>query len=200
MAFVGLRYAVFAPIETETPGAPITYGKGVVMGKMIGATINFTRNSDPLYADDAMAENDNSIVGGTLQVNVDDLLDEAATVVLGLVKQAPEGETGPTVYRETGESSPYGGVGYLRVRRKANKTSYVAYWLHKVMLGIASESANTKAQTITWQTPTLDGTILGAQIATDGKNYFRDHAEFTTAQAALAWINERANITTATGG
>ena len=110
------RLPVAAPIQTETPGAPITYAEGLVIGKMIGANINYTRNSDPLYADDTMAENDNSIVGGTISINVDDLSDEALVAVTGLVEgTAGSGGRTPAEYRETGDASPYVGVGYLRV-------------------------------------------------------------------------------------
>lgn len=193
MAFVGLQYAVAAPIETETPGAPITYKPGLVIGKMIGANINYTRNSDPLYADDTIAEDDNSVVGGTISVNVDDLTDEAQVAVAGLVEEEAE-DAGPKVYRETGDASPYVGVGYMRVRRKAGVTSYVAYWVHKCLLAVTQEQAQTKGQTISWQTPTLEGQIMGVVINADGKTDFRIHTTFTTQAEAKAWLDERANI------
>lgn len=195
MAYVGLQYAVAAPIKTETPGTAIVYDAGMVIGKMIGATINYTRNSDPLYADDAIAENDNSIVGGTISINLDDLSDEAAVKVTGLVAGTASGTA--TEYREVGDAAPYVGVGYLRVRRKAGVTSYVAYWVHKCMLSIAQEQAQTKGQTISWQTPTLEGSIMGVAINADGKTDFRTHATFDTIAAAKAWLDAKANIAAA---
>ena len=66
MAFVGLLYAVAAPIQQETDGQPIIYGKGQVVGGMMTAEISYTRNSNPLYADDRVKEEDNSITGGTI--------------------------------------------------------------------------------------------------------------------------------------
>ena len=39
MAFVGLLYAVAAPIQQETDGQPIIYGKGQVVGGMMTAVI-----------------------------------------------------------------------------------------------------------------------------------------------------------------
>ena len=39
MAFVGLLYAVAAPIQTEADGQAITYGKGQVIGGMMTAEI-----------------------------------------------------------------------------------------------------------------------------------------------------------------
>lgn len=195
MAYVGLQYAVAAPIKTEVPGTDIVYDTGMVIGKMIGATINYTRNSDPLYADDAIAENDNSIVGGTISINLDDLADEAAVKVTGLVAGTASGSV--TEYREVGDAAPYVGVGYLRVRRKAGVTSYVAYWVHKCMLAITQEQADTKGQTISWQTPTLEGSIMGVVINADGKTDFRTHATFDTIAEAKAWLDAKANIAAA---
>ena len=77
MAFVGLLYAVAAPIQQETDGQPIIYGKGQVVGGMMTAEISYTRNSNPLYADDRVKEEDNSITGGTIKLGVDDASDEA---------------------------------------------------------------------------------------------------------------------------
>ena len=55
MAFVGMRYVVAAPVDTETPGTGITYGNGFVVGKAIQANLTITRNNNPLYADDTIA-------------------------------------------------------------------------------------------------------------------------------------------------
>lgn len=196
MAFVGLKYAVFAPIENEVRGQALTYGKGVVIGRAIGADISFSRNSNPLYADDARIEDDNSITGGTVSINVDDVSDEAQTVILGTSVNT---EDDTQVYSEDGDASPYGGFGYIRVRRLKGVTSYVAYFIHKVMLGIATETANTKGESITWQTPTLSGSMMAVVNREDMKNYFRDHVTFETEAEAVAWLNKRANITDAAG-
>lgn len=160
MAFVGLLYAVAAPIQMEADGQAITYGKGQVIGGMMTAEISYTRNSNPLYADDRVMEEDNSITGGTIKMGVDDVNDDARVMMLGDVK---EGDAGEEVYHETGESAPYVGTGYIRVRRKDNKTNYIAYWVHKAIFGIGTESAKTKGQNIEWQTPTLEGSIMGVK-------------------------------------
>lgn len=194
MAYVGLRYCVGATIAEEPQGAPITYNTGVVVGKMIGATINMTRNNNPLYADDDIAEDDNSITGGTISLNLDDVGDETLAT-LGIVKQQDADGEGVTEYRETGEATPYMGVGYIRVRRKKGKTTYEAFWVHKCMLAIQNETAETKGQTINWQTPTLEGTLMGVRINSDGSTDYRVRAKFDTPADAMAWLNAKANIT-----
>lgn len=197
MAYVGLKYAAFAPIKNEVRGQALEYDSGVVVGKMISADISYTRNTNPLYADDAETENDNSIVGGSITIGVDDVSEEAELAMLGMIEEAgEEGSTGK-VRREVGDATPYGGFGYVRVKRKGGVTSYRAYWIHKTQLGIASESAATKAESINWQTPTLTGPIMGVVNHADGKNDFRDYEAFATEAEAVAWVNKRANIAAA---
>ena len=191
MAFVGLLYAVAAPIQQETDGQPIIYGKGQVVGGMMTAEISYTRNSNPLYADDRVKEEDNSITGGTIKLGVDDASDEARVMLLGDVK---EGEAGEETYHETGESAPYVGTGYIRVRRKDNKTSYIAYWVHKAIFGLGTESAKTKGQSIEWQTPTLEGSIMGVKNNPALQVHFRERRTFARESEARAWIDKKAGI------
>ena len=191
MAFVGLLYAVAAPIQTEADGQAITYGKGQVIGGMMTAEISYTRNSNPLYADDRVMEEDNSITGGTIKMGVDDVNDDARVMMLGDVK---EGDAGEEVYHETGESAPYVGTGYIRVRRKDNKTNYIAYWVHKAIFGIGTESAKTKGQNIEWQTPTLEGSIMGVKNNTALQTRFRERRTFTKESEARTWLNKKAGI------
>lgn len=191
MAFVGLLYAVAAPIQTEADGQAITYGKGQVIGGMMTAEIGYTRNSNPLYADDRVMEEDNSITGGTIKMGVDDVNDDARVMMLGDVK---EGDAGEEVYHETGESAPYVGTGYIRVRRKDNKTNYIAYWVHKAIFGIGTESAKTKGQNIEWQTPTLEGSIMGVKNNAALQTRFRERRTFTKESEARAWLNKKAGI------
>lgn len=191
MAFVGLLYAVAAPIQMEADGQAITYGKGQVIGGMMTAEISYTRNSNPLYADDRVMEEDNSITGGTIKMGVDDVNDDARVMMLGDVK---EGDAGEEVYHETGESAPYVGAGYIRVRRKDNKTNYIAYWVHKAIFGIGTESAKTKGQNIEWQTPTLEGSIMGVKNNAALQTRFRERRTFTKESEARTWLNKKAGI------
>lgn len=192
MAFVGLEYAVFAPIKTEVSGQAIEYDAGVVIGAAIGANITLTRNDEALYADNAIVESDNSLTGGTIDINVDDMTDEAQEKVLGLEKAEDDDH-----YELTGAPTPYGGFGIIRKRRKGNKTTYVAFWYHKIQLGITSESMSTQQERTTYQTPTLSGKLMGVKNDASMKTRFRAHETFETVAEAYAWINGRANIAAA---
>lgn len=193
MAFVGMKYCVAAPVKTETRGQALTYDTGVVVGRAIGANVNWNRNSDALYADDALAESDNSLTGGTVDINVDDISDEAQLVIFSQTKTDGT-NSGPDVYHENGDPSPYIGLGYYRVRRFKDVETYVAYWIHKTQLAVSTEAANTKGNTVTWQTPTATGNVMAVVNDSTGKNQFRDRASFTDESKAIEWLNTKANI------
>lgn len=196
MAFVGLRYPVAAPVATDTAGTAITYSTGFVVGKAITANIKKNHNTNPLYADDTIAEMDNGITGMTIELNVDDLSDSVRADLLGLSTVNTSG-TSVTVdyYEETDNAAPYVGFGYIRVRRKGGSTTYQGVWVHKVQFGEDNESTQTKGENIEWQTPTLNGTVFGVQNDTSGKIKYREIKPFETETAAKTWLNGKAGIT-----
>lgn len=198
MAYIGLRYPVAAPVATETPGSPLTYSSGIVLGKAIAANLTWERNDNPLYADDTIAEDDNGITGGTIEFNADDLDDDQRELALGLVAEMSSGQT-PTktgVYKMTDAAAPYVGFGFIRVRRKAGTTSYQAVWICKVQFSENNENAQTKGQSIEWGTPTLNGRIMGVQEDNSGAILYRKHKLCTAEADAKAWLNGLAGIST----
>ena len=80
------------------------------------------------------------------------------------------------------------------MRRKDNKTSYIAYWVHKAIFGLGTESAKTKGQSIEWQTPTLEGSIMGVKNNPALQVRFRERRTFAGESEARAWIDKKAGI------
>ena len=196
MAFIGMRHVVAAKIATETPGAALTYSAGMVVGKAIQGNLTWDRNDNPLYADDAIAENDNGATGGSIELVTDDLLDTVRAYLLGdEAISVGTGTSATTEYESTDEPAPYVGFGYMRVRVKNGVTSYQAVWYHKAQFGETTENAQTKGETIEWQTPTLTGRIMGVNDNANGQIRFRRRATFETAAAAIAWLDAKAGIT-----
>ena len=73
MAKIGLKCPVAAQITgyDSATGAP-TYGNGFIIGKAVTAEKTIESNSNPLYGDDAIAENDSSFASGTIKLGVTD--------------------------------------------------------------------------------------------------------------------------------
>lgn len=192
MAYVGMRHPAWAPIESYTPGTNVVYGEGVMLGKAIGATITLQRANASLSADDAVAESDNSVVGGTLNVETDDVKHEAAARVWGLaVRKVGEN----TVYSTTGDSAPYGGCAWVDVRKNEGVESYVVNHVHKVQLGRDTKTSATKGQQLTYQTTTQSGAMMPVQIDETMKDYYMDEIPVKTLAAAIALVDTLMNVT-----
>lgn len=195
MAFIGLRYPVASAITAETAGAMPTYGTGFVVGHAITANLTINRKDNPLYGDDVICEDDNSITSMSIELGTDDLEEAVQVKLLGIKAVAA---TGTTEYHETDDSAPTVGFGYIRVRRLDGNTTYQAVWIHKVMFGITGEDAKTKGESIEWQTPTITGRIMGVSLNSPAAISFRKKAEFATEAAAKAWLDALAGISAAT--
>lgn len=196
MAKIGLMNPVYAVVKNEPENAAITYEKGKIFGKAISASVTFTSNDNPLYGDDTVIENDNSLTGAEITLGVDDILEEDQKELLGLATTGSASGSADTLeYQDANSGAPYVGVGYIQVRRKAGVVSYIGNWWHKVQFNRPDEETNTKGENIEWQTDTITGTAMGARIDTSGLAYFRAKKSFTTYAAALAWLKDKAGIT-----
>ena len=72
MAKIGLKFPVASPITGYTASGMPIYSTGFIVGKAITAEKSIESNDNPLYADDAVAENDTSFAGGTIKLGVSD--------------------------------------------------------------------------------------------------------------------------------
>ena len=200
MAFIGMRHVVAAEIATESAGSEPTYSTGFDVGLAIAGNLTVNRNDNPLYADDAIAEDDNGITGMELELGLDDLSEETEAD-MGLVKKVEtstgEGQSAVTTvtYYDTDEPSKELGVGYIRVRRKAGVTKYQAVWVYKAKFSKNSENTATKGENIDWQTPTVNGRCVGLDTDGSGVKRFRKKQVFTSESAAAAWLDGLAGIT-----
>ena len=195
MAFVGMQHVVAAKITAKPDNAMPTYSAGMVIGKAIQAELSITRNSNPLYADDVVAEDDNSITAMSVSIGMDDFSEEAQAY-LGLLKEVTGTGTDDKTYYETSGSADSAGLGYMRVRRKNGITTYQGVWVLDVLFGIESENSQTKGESIEWQTPTVTGKAAAHMITTVDPNdpVFRMKKNFATAAACIDWLDEQAGI------
>lgn len=202
MAFIGMRHVVMAAVSAHTDGAEPTYSDGMDVGKAISANLTINRNNNPLYADDAIAEDDNGITGMELEIGTDDL-EEDVQDAMGLIKKVTSGSgtSAVTTYYNTTASAKPVGIGYLRVRRKNGATKYQAIWVYKAVFGMTNENAATKGESIEWQTPTVTGRCAGLSIDSSGEKTFRKIRVFDTESDANSWLDTCAGITrTGNGG
>ena len=195
MAFTGLKCLVVAKLASHTDGSEPTYEEGKIVGKMIQANLTITRGNNPLYADDGVAEDDNSITGISVEIGTDDILEDDQAY-MGLVesKTTGTGDQAVTTYYDTDAPAFDVGTGYVRVRRKGRNTTYQGIWIYSTKYGFTNENAQTKAEQIQWQTPTITGNARPLLVDDTGTAKFRKRQNFQTYADAYAWIKTQGNV------
>lgn len=189
MARIGMKHPVWAPLLKENDGQMPEYGPGIVIGAAVAGTITIQRNKVEQYADDMLKESDNGATGGTISLEVAGIGKDALATVAAAVKN----EDGSVDM--TGDPSPYGGYGYIEEISLNNVKSYSALWVFKVQLGQSNINAQTRGQSTSYQTDTLDGTLSAVIPGADMKNHLYRRMEFTTLDEAYAWLHGLAQIT-----
>jgi len=186
MAQIGLQYLICAPI-TETP-TTVSYADGMVMSYAIKADISIETNEGTLYADNRIVENIKEFKSGKLTIGGDNLSYEVLAVILGhqLEILTPNGQK---LTAKGDDDGKYVGIGFYATTIKNSVRKYRAIWLHKIKFGVPNESLETKGDSVKFQTPTIEGTIL-----TDILNVWKEEAIFDTEAAAKAWLDELADI------
>ena len=194
MAYIGMRYPVFAPVSSHTDGSAISYGSGMVIGPAVAANVTFDTQDNPDYGDDIVIDSDNGINGYSISLEVNDISAAGRASLLGW--KAKTSGTPATVqeYEITDEEAPLGGFGFVRVKLYNGTRKYEGFWFHKLRFVSSSEDASTKQKQITWNHPKLTGTGIGAYIDDSGNAKYFSWMEFDTEAAAKSWLNTKAGI------
>lgn len=175
MAMIGLDKLYYAPIVEDEAGEE-TYDTPVQLAKAISAELSVELAEATLYADDGAAEIVKEFKSGTLSLGIDDIGSTAASVLTGATIDDNNvlisgGEDGGTPVA----------IGF---RAKKPNGKYKYYWLYRVKFGIPATNLATKGDSITFSTPTIEGTIL-RRNKVDGKGKHPWKAEVTEGDTAV---------------
>lgn len=186
-ANIGMQHPVAALIESHTPGSPIEYGTATVVSEARGASLTWERAEGSFRGDDIELDNDNGILGYSLEFETSGLKDAIRGMLLG------EDATTTGIYSITDAAAPDVGFGYVRVMRETNasgvvETTYHGWWFHKLKFSLNSEETRTKERSIEWRVPTLTGNGMGVSIDSSKKIHFAEHKTFSTYEAAEAFV------------
>lgn len=196
MAIKGLTTPVFADYNFN--GAVVSYTNGFVCGSAIEYGVEIeTSDNNPLFGDDRIIENDYGTFNtGTLTLNTSDLTQTDSKRLLGLKEvQVQVGETSVTelVVDDDAKATPKG-FGIIETHQINDVDKYRAVILCKVAMGIPSEAATTKGESIEWQTKEIEGTINRADQASGNyKHAWKREAWFDTHDDAMAYLRTMLN-------
>ena len=176
MATIGLDKLYYAKITEDKDGNE-TYATPTPLAKAMTADLSVELAEATLYADDGAAEIVKEFKSGTLSLGIDDL---GATIASDL--------TGSTIDSDgvVISAAEDGGVPVaVGFRAKKANGKYKYYWLYRVKFGIPATNLATKGDSITFSTPTIEGTIL-RRNKIDGANKHPWKAEATEGDAKVS--------------
>lgn len=176
MATIGLDKLYYAKI-TESENGEETYATPVQLAKAISADLSVELAEATLYADDGAAEIVKEFKSGTLSLGIDDI---GASVAADLTGSQIDSK-GVVISRSEDGGTPVA-IGF---RAKKANGKYKYYWLYRVKFGIPATNLATKGDNITFNTPTIEGTVLRRnKVDSEGKHPWK--AEATEGDAAVA--------------
>ena len=176
MATIGLDRLYYAKI-TESEDGEETYDIPSLLAKAMKADLSIELAEAVLYADDGAAEVIKDFKSGKLSLGVDDIGVTAARDLTGAVTD----ENGVLISASENAGAPVA-VGF-RAMKPDNKYRY--FWLYKVKFGIPSTNLQTKGDSITFQTPTIEGTVM-RRNKLDGMGKHPWKAEVTEGNAGVS--------------
>lgn len=196
MAGIGM-YGVYYSKATIANGVVTGYAGVQTMGKAISASFEpSTPDDNPLYANNAVAENDSSgASGGTLTLTLDRLTQEAAADLYGLtvedvevtVGDTPGTQVEGTALKYTGnEQSAPVGVAFIRQNQVDGVRNHEVILYRRATFSMPADSAQTMGKSIEWQAPEIEASVMG--LEGDGTNAWFEQVIFPTQEAAIAYI------------
>ena len=175
MATIGLDKLFYAKITEDKDGNE-TYATPVQLAKAMTADLSVELAEATLYADDGASEIVKEFKSGTLSLGVDDLGGSVASDLTGAVIDS----NGVIISTAEDGGDPVA-VGF---RAKKSNGKYRYFWLYRVKFGIPATALATKGDSITFNTPTIEGTIL-RRNKVDGKGKHPWKAEVTEGDTAV---------------
>jgi phi13 family phage major tail protein len=151
MATIGLDKLYYAKI-TEAEDGEETYDTPVILAKVISAELSVELAEATLYADDGASEVVKDFKSGKLTLGVDDIGITAAQDLTG----AAADDNGVLI--SAGENiAPPAAIGFRALRANGK---YRYFWLYRVIFGIPATNLQTKGDSITFSTPSIEGTVM----------------------------------------
>lgn len=193
MATIGVSKPYYG-VYVNTDGT-ITYTGGAIFAKAVefNATIDSSEDNN-LYADNGIAEADRSFGGGSISITTDDIEQAAAAAILGItadtITVGTETSVSELVYDDD-MTVPDLGFGIIIKKKKNGVDKYRAIFFHKIKFNIPEDAATTQGETIEWQTPTIEGTIMRDDSAKHG---WKSEVTVDTEALAVAYIKQKLGI------
>lgn len=152
MATIGLDSLYYAKVTENASTGHETYGEPKKLAKAMKASISTEIAEAILYADDGAAVSVKEFKSGKISLGIDDIGVDVAADLTGAEK-----DDNNVLVSSSENMPPYVAVGF---RAKKPNGKYRYFWLYRVIFGIPATNLATKGDSITFSTPTIEGTVL----------------------------------------
>jgi len=152
MATIGLDRLYYAPVTEASGTGEEIYGTPVMLAKAISADLSVELAEATLWADDGAAEIIKEFKNGKLSLGVDDIGRAASEALTGAVT-----DDNGVLVSSSEDSGKLVAIGF---RAKKSNGKYRYFWLYKVKFAVPSDTLATKGDSITFQTPKIEGTVM----------------------------------------
>ena len=188
MAKIGLKNFYYSVATENATTGVLTYSGATKPAKAISFSFEPSVSDATLYADDAIAEKDTSVTGGSCTMGIDRYDDDTMADILGHTV-----ETGGEMVSNVNDVAPYVGLGRVVTLMQDGALKYRAVFFPKVKFQEPSASNTTKGETTEFGTYEVTGTVVPTA---DGD--WRQSKVFDTEAAAVSYLQGlMANGTTA---
>lgn len=184
-------------------GGTVTYSDGMRLARGVSVSINpEVGDANPFYADNVEAETvPGTFTGGTADLVVDGLLNEAESFIYGLPEPESlsygESKTVDVYAYGEGIQIPYVGVGFIIRYMSDGVTTYCPMVLTKTRFQTPNTEAATQEESIEWQTQTLTADLMRDDSA--DRNWKKIAADQATEAEAEEIVKAMLNITEGAG-
>ena len=151
MATIGLDKLYYATVTEAPTTGHETYDTPIMLAKAISAELSVELAEATLWADDGAAEIIKEFKNGKLTLGVDDI---GKTVAAKLTGATMDGN-GVLISASEDGGDPVA-IGF---RAKKANGKYRYFWLYRVKFGVPSTNLATKGDSITFSTPSIEGTV-----------------------------------------
>jgi phi13 family phage major tail protein len=148
---IGLNSLYYAILTSDPVGGTPTYDAPVRIAGAIKAGVNPNASLETLFADDGPSETASTIGQISVELNVSDLDLDTQAVLLGHTK------SGGILIRKGGDVPPWVALGFKTLKSNGK---YRYTWLAKGKFAIPEQNNETKGDTVTFQTPTIQGSFV----------------------------------------
>lgn len=178
MAQIGLTNLWYGLLTEAEDGTP-SYAGAKSFGKAVSAKVDVSTNDATLYADDALAESDNSFQSAKVTLGV---ADDDMTIFAEILGHKVA-ESGGEMVRSAEDTAPWVGLGRVVTKMVNGKYVYKGEFLYKVRFGEPSQEDSTKGESVDFSTPEIEGTA-----ATLSNGEWSAAQVFDTKTAAVTWV------------